>query len=76
VSAAQLAIAWVLNNRLVNGVIAGPRTLAQWRDYVAALAVEITPENERWVDERVPPGHASSFGYTDPQYPVTGRVTG
>ena len=39
VSAAQLAIAWVLNNRLVSGVIAGPRTLAQWRDYVAALSV-------------------------------------
>ena len=74
VSAAQLAIAWVLNNRLVNGVISGPRTLAQWLDYVAALAVEVTAEDERWVDERVPPGHASTFGYTDPIYPVTGRV--
>ncbi len=74
VSAAQLAIAWVLNNRRVNGVISGPRTLAQWRDYVAALAVEVTAEDERWVDERVPPGHASTFGYTDPIYPVTGRV--
>lgn len=74
VSAAQLAIAWALNNRLVNGVISGPRTLVQWRDYVAALAVTLTTEDERWVDERVPPGHASTFGYTDPIYPVTGRV--
>ncbi|HRC37835.1 MAG TPA: aldo/keto reductase, partial [Rubrivivax sp.] len=74
VSAAQLAIAWVLNNRLVNGVISGPRTLAQWLDYVAALEVEVTVEDERWIDERVPPGHASTFGYTDPIYPVTGRV--
>ena len=74
VSASQLAIAWVLNNRLVSGVIAGPRTLEQWRDYVAALSVQVTAEDERWVDERVPPGHASTFGYTDPQYPVSGRV--
>jgi aryl-alcohol dehydrogenase (NADP+) len=76
VGAAQLAIAWVLNNRLVNGVISGPRTLAQWRDYVAALSVEISAEDERWVDDRVPPGHASTFGYTDPIYPVKGRVAG
>lgn len=76
VSAAQLAIAWVLNNRLVNGVIAGPRTLAQWRDYVAAQVVHVTADDERWIDEHVPPGHASTFGYTDPQYPVAGRVVG
>jgi aryl-alcohol dehydrogenase-like predicted oxidoreductase len=74
VSASQLAIAWVLNNKLVNGVIGGPRTLAQWRDYIAALAVQVTAEDEAWVDTRVPPGHASSFGYTDPIYPVMGRV--
>jgi len=74
VSPSQLAIAWVLNNTLIGGVIGGPRTLAQWRDYIAALSVQVTEEDERWVDARVPPGHASSFGYTDPIYPVTGRV--
>ena len=72
----QLAIAWALNNRLVNGVIGGPRTLAQWHDYIAALSVKVTEDDERWVDARVPAGHASTFGYTDPIYPVTGRVTG
>jgi aryl-alcohol dehydrogenase-like predicted oxidoreductase len=72
----QLAIAWVLRNRLINGVIAGPRTVDQWQDYLAALDVQATDEDEAWVDARVPPGHASSFGYTDPIYPVTGRVTG
>lgn len=71
----QLAIAWVLRNRLVNGVIGGPRTLEQWQDYLAALQVQATAEDEAWVDARVPPGHASTFGYTDPIYPVTGRVT-
>jgi aryl-alcohol dehydrogenase-like predicted oxidoreductase len=74
IPASQLAIAWVLSNRLVHGVIGGPRTLAQWQDYVAALAVRTTPEDEAWVNARVPAGHASSFGYTDPIYPVVGRV--
>jgi aryl-alcohol dehydrogenase-like predicted oxidoreductase len=68
-----MAVAWVLNNRLVDGVIAGPRTLAQWQDYVAALAVRVDADDERFVDDLVRPGHASTHGYTDPQYPVTGR---
>lgn len=72
-SPTQLAIAWALNNTLVNGVIGGPRTLAQWRDYLAALEVRVTAEDEAWVDARVQPGHASTPGYTDPIYPVTGR---
>lgn len=70
---ARLAIAWALNNRLVSGVIGGPRTLAQWHDYLAALDVQVTAEDEAWVDARVKPGHASTPGYTDPVYPVTGR---
>ena len=73
-SAAQLAVAWVLNNQLVHSVIAGPRTLAQWQDYLAALEIKVSAEDEAWINERVPAGHASSFGYTDPQYPVTGRA--
>jgi aryl-alcohol dehydrogenase (NADP+) len=71
--ASQLAVAWVLHNRLVNGVIAGPRTLAQWQDYIAALTVTVGPEDEALVDSLVAPGHASTHGYTDPVYPVTGR---
>lgn len=70
----QLAVAWVLHNRLINGVIAGPRTLAQWQDYIAALAVTVGPDDEALVDSLVAPGHASTHGYTDPLYPVTGRV--
>ena len=74
VAPSQLAVAWVLHNRLVNGVIAGPRTLAQWQDYVAALSVTIGPDDEALVDSLVAPGHASTHGYTDPLYPVTGRL--
>lgn len=73
VSPTRLAIAWVLNNSLVSGVIGGPRTRAQWQDYLDALDVRVTADDEAWVDARVRPGHASTPGYTDPIYPVTGR---
>jgi aryl-alcohol dehydrogenase-like predicted oxidoreductase len=69
----QLAVAWVLNNRLVSGVIAGPRTLEQWREYISALSVQVTADDEALVDSLVSPGHASTHGWTDPIYPVTGR---
>ena len=75
-TASQFATAWVLANRLVGGVIAGPRTLAQWNDYLAALPLHLSAEDEAFVDSLVPPGHASTHGYTDPIYPVTGRVAG
>lgn len=73
-TASQFATAWVLNNRLVSGVIAGPRTLAQWNDYVGALALRLDAEDESFIDGLVPAGHASTHGYTDPLYPVNGRV--
>ncbi|WP_298233344.1 aldo/keto reductase [uncultured Azohydromonas sp.] len=73
-SPTQFAIAWALNNQLVNGVIGGPRTLEQWRDYIAALEVRLTAEDEAFVDAQVPPGYASTYGYNDPAYPITGRV--
>lgn len=68
------ALAWVLHNRLVSSVIAGPRTEAHWDSYVTALDVQITSEDEAFVDSLVPPGHVSTPGYTDPGYPVEGRV--
>lgn len=73
-TASQFATAWVLANRLVAGVLAGPRTLAQWQDYLGAPALRLTADDEAFVDALVPPGHASTHGYTDPIYPVTGRV--
>ena len=73
-SPTQFAIAWVLNNRLVNGVIGGPRTLEQWMDYVAALSLGLNADDESFVDRLVPPGYASTHGYTDPIYPLTGRI--
>jgi aryl-alcohol dehydrogenase-like predicted oxidoreductase len=72
-TASQFAIAWALHNRLVHGVIGGPRTLAQWTDYLQGAAVALGPEDEAFVDGLVPPGYASTHGYNDPQYPLTGR---
>lgn len=69
----QWALAWVLRNRIVTGVIAGPRTMAQWEEYVPALAVRLTAEDEALADRLVAPGHPSTPGYNDPAYPVEGR---
>jgi len=73
VSLAQFATAWVLANRAVSSVIAGPRTLAQWQDYAPALDYRITDEDEALVDSLVRPGHPSTPGYTDPAYPLYAR---
>ena len=69
----QLALAWLWANKIVSSVIAGPRTLAQWRDYVAAIGTPWTAEDEALVDSLVHPGHPSTPGYSDPQYPIHGR---
>jgi aryl-alcohol dehydrogenase-like predicted oxidoreductase len=70
------AIAWVLKNRLISACIAGPRTEAQWDGYLPALDLVLGPDDEALVDELVTPGHASTPGYTDPQYLPEGRPIG
>lgn len=70
----QLALAWVMANRLVTAPLIGPRTTAQFEDNMGALDVQITPETEAAIDELVPPGEHSGRGYQDPGFPVTGRV--
>ncbi len=70
----HFAIAWVLNNRLVTAAIGGPRTEAQWDDYLAALDARLAPEDEAFVDGLVPQGHNVIPGFNDPAYPIEGRV--
>lgn len=74
VSLLQYAVAWLLANRTVSSVIAGPRTLEQWNDYFGALTLALTVEDERLVDSLVAPGHPSTPGYNDPSHPVVGRA--
>jgi aryl-alcohol dehydrogenase-like predicted oxidoreductase len=71
--AIAFAVQWVLNNALITGVIAGPRTLAQWNSYVKALDYAFTAEDEEFLESLVAPGHPSSPGYFDPRYPPAGR---
>jgi aryl-alcohol dehydrogenase-like predicted oxidoreductase len=68
------AIAWVLNNRLITGIVAGPRTEAQWDAYAAALDCRLDTEDEAVIDRLVSPGHAAVPGFNDPAYPIEGRV--
>ena len=73
-TAVDLAVGWVLNNRLITGCVAGPRTLEQWQSYIKALDYRFTAEDEALVDGLVASGHPSTPGYNDPQYPLEGRV--
>lgn len=73
VKMSHFATAWVLANKHVSSVIAGPRTLAQLEDYYPALQLKIDPADEEFVNSLVTPGHASIHGYIDPNYPFFGR---
>jgi aryl-alcohol dehydrogenase-like predicted oxidoreductase len=67
------ATAWTLNNQAVTSVIAGQRTFEQWASYLSFSEYPWSADDEAIVDELVAPGHPSSPGYTDPEYPVEGR---
>jgi aryl-alcohol dehydrogenase-like predicted oxidoreductase len=70
----QFAVAWLLRNKIVSSVIGGPRTLEQWTDYMSGASVPFDEEDEALIDSLVKPGHASTPGYNDPQYPFYGRI--
>ncbi|RMD64319.1 MAG: aldo/keto reductase [Alphaproteobacteria bacterium] len=72
-TAGQFALNWVLANPIVTAVLAGPRTEAQWEEYLDALDHAWDPDDEAFIDAMVRPGHPSTPGYNDPQYPITGR---
>ena len=72
-TAGQFAVGWVLANGYVSSVLAGPRTLGQWSEYLGALGATLGPDDEALVDSLVAPGHPSTPGYSDPRYPPTGR---
>ena len=72
-TASQFAVQWVLNNKSVNSVIAGPRTMEQWSEYLGVFNHPFTADDEALVNSLVAEGHPSTPGYNDPQYPLTGR---
>ncbi len=72
-TAGQFAFGWVLANPLVTSVIAGPRTIEQWNEYLGAIGKPWSAQDEDLVDSLVHAGHPSTPGYNDPAYPLTGR---
>ncbi len=72
-TAIAFALQWVLNNSLVSSVIAGPRTATQWKAYLDAMQVPFSAADEKLINKLVAPGHPSTPGYNDPQYPIEGR---
>src|SRR4029079_13805717 len=73
VAPSQFALAWCLANPILTSIILGPRTMEQVDDHRASLQVNITADDETFVDRLVPPGEHSGKGFNDPLYPVTGR---
>ena len=69
----QFAFLWVLANPIISSVIAGPRTMEQWSDYLGALNHSWNKADEAFIDGLVAPGHPSTPGYNDPAYPLEGR---
>ena len=69
----HLALLWLLNNRCICSILAGPRTLEQWQAYLASLAHDFAVKDEEFFDALVPSGHPSTPGFSDPRYPITGR---
>ncbi len=74
ITAGQFALAWLFNNRMITGAVAGPRTLDQWKENLGALDYSFTAEDEALINDLVVTGHASTPGYNDPAYPIEGRV--
>jgi aryl-alcohol dehydrogenase (NADP+) len=70
----QFAFLWVLANPVISSVIAGPRTMEQWSDYLGALNHTWNKADEAFIDALVAPGHPSTPGYNDPAYPLEGRA--
>lgn len=69
----QFALAWCIANPILTASILGPRTMEQFDDNFGANNVEITAEDEAFIDSVIPPGEHSGKGFQDVAYPVTGR---
>ena len=74
ISSSQFALAWCLANPVLSSVIIGPRTEEQFDDNMKCLNIQITDNDESFVDSLVPPGEHSGQGFQDKAYPITGRT--
>jgi aryl-alcohol dehydrogenase-like predicted oxidoreductase len=72
-SMTQFSLNWVLANPIVTSAIVGPRTMEHYEDNIGCLGWEIEQDALDKIDELVPPGEHTGWGFNDPQYPVQGR---
>jgi aryl-alcohol dehydrogenase-like predicted oxidoreductase len=75
-SMTQFSLNWVLANPIVTSAIVGPRTMEHYEDNMGCLGWEIAEDALNKIDELVPPGEHTGWGFNDPQYPVQGRPAG
>ncbi|MFT4792870.1 MAG: aryl-alcohol dehydrogenase-like predicted oxidoreductase [Paracoccaceae bacterium] len=69
---ADLALQWVLANRIITSVLIGPKSLVQLQAYLGSMAATFTPEDEAAFEAVVPTG-AVVGTFSDPRYPYRGR---
>lgn len=74
-TAGHLALNWVLNNAAVPSLVAGPRTLSHWKDYLAALKHDFTTEDEAFFDALAPSCYPLNIGYHEQKDPPLGRFS-
>ena len=73
---AALALQWVLANRAVSSVLIGPKNVAQLQGYLDPMQVDYTGADERALSAICASGHTPAPGYSDPRYPLRGRMIG
>jgi aryl-alcohol dehydrogenase-like predicted oxidoreductase len=52
----QMAVAWILNQPAVTGVIIGPRNLEQFEELLPSMEINLDPSDLDFCDHLVPPG--------------------
>jgi aryl-alcohol dehydrogenase-like predicted oxidoreductase len=66
VNPTHFAVAWMLGQPGVTSPIIGPRTTAQYEDYLEALEITVTDEDRKTIDALFPPGtHVSEYYRAD-----------
>jgi aryl-alcohol dehydrogenase-like predicted oxidoreductase len=72
-SMTQFSLNWVMANPIVTSAIVGPRTMDHYEDNLGCLGWEISEDALDKIDELVPPGEHTGWGFNDPMYPILGR---
>lgn len=52
----QMAVAWILSQPAVTGVIIGPRNLEQFKELLPSVEIQLDPSDLDFCDQLVPPG--------------------